>query len=387
MARNLEDRTNTLPVDATNPHSGIRDESAPGANDGTPVNAAVNFDPLVFFQKLMSEAGIDPNELPDNSVNGFQLFEALITIVRRSSGGSGAIPFQSYSLPGEGVDSIGAVAGAYGNGVYVVVGTANSDFVSYTSPDGFVWTKNVISTIGTGFNFQDLQFSNGLFVAVSGGTTQGTSQVATSTDGVNWSLEQSSASLQWRGVTFGNGVWVAVARSGTNRVMSSPDAVNWTTRNTGFTKDWIDVAYGNGLFVAVSINNDGDDIMTSPDGINWTLRTNPSPSSLVTVHYGNGLFVAAGQGGVVLTSPDGINWTQRTTDEAGRSFQGSVFGAGIHTLIARTGTNRVTSSSNGINWNGQEAPIAGDFTDIFYGDGKFVGIVGGAGTPPLIITG
>lgn len=92
MARLLSARPNTAPVDATNPHGTILDESGPGQGDGTNVNEAVNGDLLVFFQKLMAEAGVVPNELPDNTVNGFQLFDAFQLLISQTSGGGGSNP-------------------------------------------------------------------------------------------------------------------------------------------------------------------------------------------------------------------------------------------------------------------------------------------------------
>lgn len=48
------------------------------APSGTIADVAMMADMLVFFQKMMDEAAVTPNNLPDNSVNGFQLYEALI---------------------------------------------------------------------------------------------------------------------------------------------------------------------------------------------------------------------------------------------------------------------------------------------------------------------
>ncbi len=64
--------------------------------------------------------------------------------------------------------------------------------------------------------------------------------------------------------------------------------------------DWWSVTYGNGLFVAVASYGIGNGVMTSPDGINWTLR----PQTFGAVYniwtgvtYANGLFVAVAASG------------------------------------------------------------------------------------------
>ena len=79
------------------------------------------------------------------------------------------------------------------------------------------------------------------------------------TSQTGWEL---AASLS---VTYGNGLFVAVAFSGTgNRVMTSPDGITWTVRQSAADNMWNCVAYGNGLFVAVSADGTGNRVMTAP---------------------------------------------------------------------------------------------------------------------------
>ncbi len=77
MARSILDLDNVDPADYDYPYGKVRDVSALGASDGTPVNEAAIGDVLQFFQKLMDEASVVPNGLPDNNYSGFQLFQAL----------------------------------------------------------------------------------------------------------------------------------------------------------------------------------------------------------------------------------------------------------------------------------------------------------------------
>ena len=60
------------------------------------------------------------------------------------------------------------------------------------------------------------------------------------------------------------------------------------------------VTYGNGLFVAVG---DVGAILTSSDGVSWTQRTSGTSNWLRGVAYGNSMFVAVGWFGTILTSP------------------------------------------------------------------------------------
>jgi hypothetical protein len=63
----------------------------------------------------------------------------------------------------------------------------------------------------------------------------------------------------WRSVTYGNNLFVAVADTGTgNRVMTSPDGINWTIRTSAADNNWFSVTYGNGIFVAVAYTGTSD---------------------------------------------------------------------------------------------------------------------------------
>ncbi|MCM2339445.1 MAG: fibronectin type III domain-containing protein [Burkholderiales bacterium] len=94
----------------------------------------------------------------------------------------------------------------------------------------------------------------------------------TSPDGITWTPRTSAVDNSWSSVTYGNGLFVAVANSGTNnRVMTSPDGITWTPRTTPVDNSWIGVTYGNGLFVAVSATGTNDRVMTfSSNGIYYT---------------------------------------------------------------------------------------------------------------------
>ena len=95
----------------------------------------------------------------------------------------------------------------------------------------------------------------------------GTSQLnAQCPAGTTWTIRTSAADNQWRSLTYGNGLFVAVAGSGTdNRVMTSPDGITWTSRTSAANNIWTSVTYGNGLFVAVAWSGTGNRVMTSPD--------------------------------------------------------------------------------------------------------------------------
>ena len=183
-------------------------------------------------------------------------------------------------------------------------------------------------------------FGNGLFVAVGGNGT-----LTTSPDGITWTARTSGfGTNSILGVTFDNGLFVAVGGNGT--LTTSPDGITWTTRTSGFGATFIfGVTFGNGLFVAVGNNGV---LTTSPDGITWTTRTSGfGTNSIFGVTFGNGLFVAVGNNGVLTTSPDGITWTARTSGFGTTIIRGVTFGNGLFVAVGDSGT----LTTSGINYN------------------------------------
>ena len=163
-----------------------------------------------------------------------------------------------------------------------------------TSPNGQVWTSR--DTTGLDLSWESVTWGNGLFVAVASSGVG--NRVMTSPDGVTWTSRTSAADNNWSAVTWGNNLYVAVSNTGTtNRVMTSPDGITWTIRTSAADNSWTDITYGNGLFVAVSSSGTGNRVMTSSDGITWTSRTSAADNTWQTVTYGNGLFVAVSDSG------------------------------------------------------------------------------------------
>lgn len=211
-----------------------------------------------------------------------------------------------------------------------------------------------------------------------------------SVTGEVWTTRVPASDNDWRSVTYGNGLYVAVASSGTgNRVMTSPDGINWTSRTSAADLFWLSVTYGGGLFVAVartiSATGTNNRVMTSPDGINWTTRTSPADNDWVSVTYGNGLFVAvAANGGDsdatkatkrVMTSPDAITWTLQTPANTTAQWFSVVYGAGTYVAVAFGGTgNRVMTSSDAITWTGRSAAADLSWIHIIYAKDIFIAV-------------
>ena len=197
------------------------------------------------------------------------------------------------------------------------------------------------------------------------------------TPGVDWVDGTPAVSKKWTGITFGNGLFVAVASDSagaTDLAMFSTNGIDWTSGVTPSTiGDWVDVAFGAGVFCAVCQGGGTEKIMTSPDAITWTLRTPSAGNTWKTVAFGNGVFVVLSFSGVSMTSPDGINWTTQSC--VNRSWRSVTFGNGIFVAVAQSGTgDRVMSSTDGLTWFARTTPQDNVWSDVTFGNNLFVAV-------------
>ena len=104
----------------------------------------------------------------------------------------------------------------------------------------------------------------------------------------------------------------------------------------------------------------------------WTPRT-VEASTWRSVCYGNGLFVAVASSGTnrLMTSTDGINWTPRTVEAS--AWVSVCYGNGLFVAVAISGTNRVMTSPDGITWT-RRTVEASAWRSVCYGNGLFVAV-------------
>jgi len=251
---------------------------------------------------------------------------------------------------------------AYGNGVFVAVGSWNFDNV-LVSPDGISWTAHVVTP---GDDWRSVAFGNGLFVAVGAG-----GGVRTSTDGVNWTPQTAAENNEWRSVVYGGGQFVAVAASGANRVMTSPDGESWAAHAAVSDEEWNAVTYGNGTFVAAARAYSTHPVMSSSDGVTWTPR---AAGAMEDVTFGNGQFVGV-IWGQSWTSPDGESWSVHNAALPAGTHVRVVYGGGRYLTGGMWGDpNDIYSSSDGVNWQQEALPVSPRGIALAYGNGRFVAI-------------
>jgi len=253
-------------------------------------------------------------------------------------------------------------------------------------------------------NFIDIAYGNGVFVATR------SNGVHYSNDGITWNATNPVGFVGGK-IVFGNGLFVNVSNSGgSGRVFTSPDGFIWTSRTAASNDTWSAITYGNGLFVAVASSyTAGGGIMTSPEGITWTLRVGVGGGGFTGVTYGAGTYVATktGSPGTMVISYDGFTWSDQTTGISSLTvfYANGIFTTGKHystdgsTWIAASSPNfpvkitygngyfmavtdteiKYLYSVDGINWTADTPPNTSNFKGVAFGENRFVS-VGSGGT-------
>lgn len=117
---------------------------------------------------------------------------------------------------------------------------------------------------------------------------------------VGTAVFEASRDRGWFSVTYGAGLFVAVANTGTgNRVMTSPDGITWTSRTSAADNNWSSVVWTGRFFYAVAPDSTAP--MVSFDGVTWQLAGDPFIS-------GQSPYSACvGARGEVLCLPTGVD--------------------------------------------------------------------------------
>ena len=298
-------------------------------------------------------------------------------IVAEPDGTGGVLETAVYDqIPEQGVEVVTPViiappdgAGIGGDVTYTPKTSAVTDVVTVNDP----W--NLTSNLLNSGLWRGITYGNNTFVTVS---EKG--EVGISSNGIDWSLG-TEASGEWIGVTYGNGTFVAVADKGTSRLMTSTGGINWNKIDTTLitTNAWRCIAYGepSGSPMWVVL---GEGVgIYSTDAANWNpVTTDVSGLTWVSVTYGNGTFVAVAQSGTkserVITSTDGINWTYQSS-LINQIWKGVAYGNGTFVAVAQNGAYQVAySTDNGVNWSFVPLSATVQWSAITYNDGKFVAV-------------
>ncbi|MDK2122608.1 hypothetical protein [Parachitinimonas caeni] len=181
-------------------------------------------------------------------------------------------------------------------------------------------------------------------------------QVISSVDGQTFNTRTLPVSASWSGrVSYGNGVFVAVA-SGSATAISSADGEVWTQQALPLSQTWYSCAFGAGIHLAAagSVN-----YATTVDGVNWVQRAFPSAGSFTAVLYAFGQFWAFMAGNsACYTSVDGkTGWVSKSLPLAGNWEPHSMVMSSGKLLLLSNNNNTLLVTSDGVSWQTVALPV------------------------------
>ncbi len=124
--------------------------------------------------------------------------------------------------------------------------------------------------------------------------------VAYSDNVENWTmteLDENAIRANWIDVTYGNGIFVALAAS-SNLIMISQDGKKWTSHKLPIDAYWKSIEYINGNFLIVA--DEEKQYLYSTDAINWTEATLPANVSRPDIVAGDVVLIYSSSDGRII---------------------------------------------------------------------------------------
>ena len=266
-------------------------------------------------------------------------------------------------------------ASDYADGRYVAVSDSGA---ALTSTDATTWTATTVlsSAVATDhFNARAIAHIGATFVAAGSISpapyTSSTSAVATSTDGVNWTMAATpTLSTPLHGLVASDH-FVGLGEAG--HLYSSTDGRTWVTLAT------IPGAgvFNAGLYAAPKyvVVGDAGYIAVSTDGNIWAasqvLVSGGVGVNLHGVAYDGTHFITVGDNGTIATSTDGYHWTNGTSALSGTLRSVAVSASGEIVVV---GDNGIETSKDAVHWHARDAAGAGALFDVSWLNGEFVAV-------------
>lgn len=244
-----------------------------------------------------------------------------------------------------------------GSELFIVGGNGGNNYAK--SSNGINWTgyTNALISDIYAIGFGKDGANNNLWVAGGYGTSN---TIIISSNGTDWTGKGMVFSVQCTSVKYVNNIWVAVGR-GTTTIAYSTNGSNWTTVSSSATilpaTSWTDLTYGSTTYTKpkyLSAGQGNQTLMGSTDGTTWYALPSPFTTAAKSVAWSAALsrWVAVGEGtNTIAWSDDGVNWTGLgTTYFATRGNKVKYDSTTSKFYAVGEGTNRLVSSSDGKTW-------------------------------------
>jgi hypothetical protein len=231
---------------------------------------------------------------------------------------------------------------------YVAVGQTNgNEAVIFTSTDWNTWTNSISFVIKP---LNGITYGNSKFVAVGSTDASGFGTIATSADGLSWTVSNSGVADILKavayGVVAGNSRYVAVGNLG--RIIYSANGTAWTSVESGATFNYYAVAFVNNYFVAVggpTSLSGAAKVKYSADGITWT---DVSPSIAISGHFHS---IAYGAGKYVLVGRDNTAGSQKFISVTSTNITSNSAYSAVATVAATADGDLGTVGVGGVSYN------------------------------------
>jgi IPT/TIG domain len=173
---------------------------------------------------------------------------------------------------------------------------------AFTSSDGVAWVKR-----------GDMPCQGALAASPTQMVNVGASLVgaciSVSTDAASWSTVTPPSSTLMKGVFWTGTQFVGVGNAGL--IATSPDGLNWTLRSSGVTATLLSgTASGSTIVV---IGSEGAVVTSNDGGATWAARSSGVTATLNHAVFTGSEFFAVGSAGIVLRSATGESWVRQPT--------------------------------------------------------------------------
>jgi len=274
----------------------------------------------------------------------------------------------------------------FGNGTYVAVGCSSSNTGTTAgaySTDGTSWTAMTMPSSSTWYG---VAYGNNVFVAVQGNSSSYGNASAYSANGITWTAGTMPSNQFWQRIIYVStpsfSGFVAGEASGSTQVAYSTDGINWATRNTTYAMNGGALATNGTVIVQTNTTQQYIDVITP--GATWSDTSYLAFNQQLQwtgVAYGNGIWVAVNNAAstsaryLTAIDPTSAQWSASTMPS--QYFNSVVYGGGYFVAIS-TNNNAATTagaySTNGSTWTASTFP-SGIWRAICYGStGKFMAV-------------
>jgi hypothetical protein len=199
-----------------------------------------------------------------------------------------------------------------------------------------------------------------------------------------YNIQTGAVTDSFNDIAFSNGIYVAVANNGV--IYSSTDGYNWSARTSGVVNNLTTVCVGNVYRIVNGSNvssvgfvagGSGGTVLTSVDGLTWMNSTLGVAAGITSIGFGNNLFVATLDNGYVATSVGAQTWQFQTIFNT--ALTDVTYGANNWLVVGVQGKS--AHSNDGQVWTVNNQLVVGsnvlDFNAVSFRVGAFVASASG----------